>query len=160
MSRRIPSRGTHCVDLTKGTIEANKRFFASADDVPPPGLYYGIQTIMSARSKILVVVNRGGGQGRYRASFLRSVTPQVPASILQFPPGCLRWWAMKPLSKSINRQKTTLRENYENYKMQSILKDCAFERRRRICISKENTSPILPAMMCVSTRRAASRFRA
>ena len=25
---------THCVDLTESTIEANKRFFASADDVP------------------------------------------------------------------------------------------------------------------------------
>ena len=28
------SKGTHCVNLTESTIEANKRFFASADDVP------------------------------------------------------------------------------------------------------------------------------
>lgn len=26
--------GTHCVDLKESTIEANKRFFESADDVP------------------------------------------------------------------------------------------------------------------------------
>ena len=29
---------THCVDLTEMTIEANKRFFASADDVPRQAL--------------------------------------------------------------------------------------------------------------------------
>ena len=27
-------KATHCVDLTESTIEANKRFFASADEVP------------------------------------------------------------------------------------------------------------------------------
>lgn len=34
---------THCVDLTESTIEANKRFFASEDDVPKTGLYHGHQ---------------------------------------------------------------------------------------------------------------------
>ncbi len=47
---------THCVDLTESTIEANKRFFASAEDVPKQAYTMGIKTIMQAK-KILVVVN-------------------------------------------------------------------------------------------------------
>ena len=35
---------THCVDLTEMTIEANKRFFASADDVPRQAFTMGIGT--------------------------------------------------------------------------------------------------------------------
>ena len=34
-------KSTHCVDLTESTIEANKRFFGSADEVPRTGLYHG-----------------------------------------------------------------------------------------------------------------------
>ena len=44
---------THCVDLTERTIEANKRFFASIDDVPKQAYTMGIGTIRSAR-KILI----------------------------------------------------------------------------------------------------------
>lgn len=47
---------THCVDLTESTIEANKRFFASADEVPRQAYTMGIGTIMKA-DKILVVAN-------------------------------------------------------------------------------------------------------
>ena len=35
---------THCVDLTESTIEANKRFFASEDDVPKQAYTMGIKT--------------------------------------------------------------------------------------------------------------------
>ena len=49
-------RGTHCVDLQESTIEANKRFFASAADVPRQAYTMGIKTIMQAK-KILVVVS-------------------------------------------------------------------------------------------------------
>lgn len=44
---------THCVDLTEMTIEANKRFFASADDVPRQAFTMGIGTIMRSRKIIL-----------------------------------------------------------------------------------------------------------
>ena len=73
---------THCVDLTESTIEANKRFFASADDVPKQAYRMGIKTIMRAK-KILIVVN-GENEAEIveRACFGR-VTPEVPASILQ-----------------------------------------------------------------------------
>ena len=47
---------THCVDLTEMTIEANKRFFASADDVPRQAYTMGCGTIMRAK-KILILVS-------------------------------------------------------------------------------------------------------
>ena len=76
---------THCVDLTESTIEANKRFFASIDDVPRQAYTMGCGTIMKAK-KILILVS-----GADKADILYQVvngpvTPQVPASILQFHP--------------------------------------------------------------------------
>lgn len=73
---------THCVDLAESTIEANKRFFASSDDVPRQAYTMGIGTIMKA-TRILLVVS-----GEDKAQILRNVlfgpvTPQVPASVLQ-----------------------------------------------------------------------------
>lgn len=76
---------TQCVDLTEMTIEANKRFFASADDVPKQAYTMGIGTIMKAK-KILVVVSGADKADIVKASFCGPVTPQVPASILQFHP--------------------------------------------------------------------------
>ena len=49
-------KDTHCVDLQERTIEANKRFFASIDDVPRQAYTMGIGTIMRAR-KILIIVS-------------------------------------------------------------------------------------------------------
>ena len=46
----------HCVNLTQSTIEANKRFFASADDVPKQAYTMGIKTIMQAK-KIQIVAS-------------------------------------------------------------------------------------------------------
>ena len=74
---------THCVDLTESTIEANSRFFASADEVPRQAYTMGIGTIMSAR-KILLVVSGEGKARAVRDSFFGPVTPKVPASVLQF----------------------------------------------------------------------------
>ena len=76
---------THCVDLTESTIEANKRFFASADDVPRQAYTMGIGTIMRAR-KILVVVSGEDKAEIVAKAFFGEVTPEVPASILQFHP--------------------------------------------------------------------------
>lgn len=76
---------THCVDLTPSTIEANKRFFASADDVPKQAYSMGIGTIMKAK-KILVVVSGKDKAKIVKDTFTGPVTPQVPGSILQFHP--------------------------------------------------------------------------
>ena len=50
------ARETHCVNLTESTIDANKRFFESENDVPRQAYTMGIGSIMKAR-KILVVVS-------------------------------------------------------------------------------------------------------
>ena len=76
---------THMVDLTQSTIEANARFFASADDVPRQALSMGIGTIMRAR-KILVVVSGADKAEAVAKAVFGPVTPEVPASILQLHP--------------------------------------------------------------------------
>ena len=73
---------THCGALTESTIEANKRFFASADDVPKQAYTMGIKTIMQAK-KILIVVNGENKADIVERAFFGPVTPEVPASILQ-----------------------------------------------------------------------------
>jgi glucosamine-6-phosphate deaminase len=75
-------KDVHCVNLTETTIEANKRFFASADDVPRQAYTMGIKTIMQAK-KILIVVSGEDKADIVARSFFGEVTPQVPASILQ-----------------------------------------------------------------------------
>ena len=77
--------GTHCVDLTEETIEANKRFFASRDEVPRQAYTMGTHTIMSAR-KVLMIVSGKDKAGIIKKAFFGPVTPHVPASILQMHP--------------------------------------------------------------------------
>ncbi len=76
---------THLVDLTESTIEANARFFASADDVPKQALTMGIGTIMKAR-KILIVASGADKADAVWKAFCGPITPEVPASILQLHP--------------------------------------------------------------------------
>ncbi|MCI6060910.1 MAG: glucosamine-6-phosphate deaminase [Dorea sp.] len=73
---------THCVNLQERTIEANKRFFASADAVPRQAYTMGIKTIMHAK-KILVIVSGEDKAEIVKKAFFGPVTPKVPASILQ-----------------------------------------------------------------------------
>ena len=80
--------GTHCVDLTDATIQANKRFFAREVDVPRQAYTMGIGNIMRAKS-ILLVAN-GKNKAKALAAALKGpVTPQCPASILQFHPNAI-----------------------------------------------------------------------
>lgn len=76
---------THCVDLVEMTIEANKRFFSSIEEVPRQAFTMGIGTIMKSKKIIFAV------SGKDKAAILKEalygpVTPKVPASILQFHP--------------------------------------------------------------------------
>ena len=73
---------THCVDLTESTIEANKRFFESEDDVPRQAYTMGIKNIMQAK-KILVVVSGADKADILKEVLYGPITPEVPASILQ-----------------------------------------------------------------------------
>ncbi len=76
---------THEVKLTDMTIDANKRFFASADDVPKAAFTMGIGTIMAARKIVMVITGADKAQ-ILKDSFFGPVDPKVPASILQFHP--------------------------------------------------------------------------
>ncbi|MBQ8804694.1 MAG: glucosamine-6-phosphate deaminase [Tyzzerella sp.] len=78
-------KATHLSDLEESTIEANKRFFASIDDVPRQAFSMGIGTIMSAK-KIVVVASGADKADAVKKAFTGPVTPQVPGSILQFHP--------------------------------------------------------------------------
>lgn len=74
--------GTHCVELTQSTIEANKRFFASEDLVPRYAYTMGIRNIMQAKKILLIVSGRAKAQA-LNAALHGPVTPKVPASVLQ-----------------------------------------------------------------------------
>ena len=80
---RYFARGTHEVALTDITILANKRFFASADDVPRRAYTMGIYDIIQARRVVMVASGRDKAEA-VKKSFFGPITPEVPASILQF----------------------------------------------------------------------------
>lgn len=76
---------THMVDLTESTIEANKRFFNSKDEVPRQAYTMGILPIMQAK-KVVMIANGKGKAQILKEAFTGPVTPEVPASILQLHP--------------------------------------------------------------------------
>ena len=79
------TKGTNLVDLTASTIDANARFFASRDLVPTQALSMGIGQIMKAKKILLIALGRGKAEILEKSLF-GPVTPEVPASILQFAP--------------------------------------------------------------------------
>ena len=74
---------TSLVDLTDSTIDANARFFASRDLVPTQALSMGIGQIMAADKVLLLAFGKGKAEILEKSLF-GPVTPNVPASILQF----------------------------------------------------------------------------
>lgn len=80
------TQGTHIVDLTPSTIEANSRFFDNdVNKVPKQAISMGIATIMKSK-KILVVADGEKKADAVKAMIEGPVTEQVPASILQKHP--------------------------------------------------------------------------
>jgi glucosamine-6-phosphate deaminase len=74
---------TTLVDLTESTIDANARFFATRDLVPTKAISMGIGQIMAA-DKILLLAFGKAKADILEKSLFGPVTPDVPASILQF----------------------------------------------------------------------------
>lgn len=75
-------KDTHCVALAEQTIEANKRFFETIDDVPKEAYTMGIRTIMMA-DKILIAVSGEEKAKIVKEAFFGPITSAVPASVLQ-----------------------------------------------------------------------------
>ena len=76
---------THIVDLDETTIKANARFFENIDDVPKKAITMGIKSIMQAK-KVLLIANGPDKKEIIEKALHGPVTPDVPASILQFHP--------------------------------------------------------------------------
>lgn len=73
---------TSIIELTQSTIEANKRFFDSADEVPRKAISMGVGTIMRARKTLLIAT------GENKAAAVRDlvkgeISPKLPASALR-----------------------------------------------------------------------------
>ena len=78
---------THCVDLTESTIQANSRLFERMEDVPRQAYTMGIQTIMFARSVLMIASGEDKAQAVYNMCYGK-ITPECPASILQLHTNC------------------------------------------------------------------------
>ena len=73
---------TRKVDLTENTIEANSRFFESAEDVPRHAITMGIGTILESRRIVLMATGKAKAQV-VQASLEGPADPVNPASLLQ-----------------------------------------------------------------------------
>lgn len=76
------SSRTHVIKLKEETINANARFFASADEVPTHAMTMGIGSILKA-NKILLVVRGADKAEIVKKALTGPITTQVPASLLQ-----------------------------------------------------------------------------
>jgi len=77
----FPAR-TNYVELDASTINANARFFDSADDVPKHALTMGVGTIMMAK-KILLIATGPKKSDIICQTLLGDITPRISASALQ-----------------------------------------------------------------------------
>lgn len=72
---------THIVSLDEDTIEANKRFFNSIDEVPKKAISMGIKTIM--RSRRIILLATGEGKADIISQLVKDdIKPDLPASVL------------------------------------------------------------------------------
>ncbi len=76
------TKGTYKVKLTESTIEANKRFFASAEDVPTEAITMGVESILDAKEIILIATGSDKAQAVHDM-IKGEISPECPASILQ-----------------------------------------------------------------------------
>lgn len=78
---------TRIVDLAPETVQANSRFFETADDVPRQALTAGIATILSARRILLLACGDHKAEAICEA-LAGPVSADCPASFLQEHPDC------------------------------------------------------------------------
>lgn len=78
----LASSKTHIVNLTKETINANKRFFSKVEDVPTKAVTMGIDTILQAKLIVLIVTGTNKAQA-IRELIEGKVSPKYPCTFLQ-----------------------------------------------------------------------------
>ena len=74
--------GTYKVQLTESTIEANKIYFESENDVPREAITMGVQSIINAKEIILIAEGNAKAQAIHDM-IKGEISPACPASILQ-----------------------------------------------------------------------------
>ena len=72
---------THLTLLTESTINANSRFFTSADEVPHSALTMGIATILKSK-KIILMASGAAKHCAVKAMLKETVDTDVPATVL------------------------------------------------------------------------------
>ncbi|ERM90862.1 glucosamine-6-phosphate deaminase [Caldanaerobacter subterraneus subsp. yonseiensis KB-1] len=77
---------THVVTLTEDTINANKRFFKSADEVPRKAITMGLGSIMKARKIVLLASGKSKAKA-IKETIKGKLTTKVPATVLALHPG-------------------------------------------------------------------------
>ena len=77
--------GCHCADLDPRTLQANGKYFEDPKKMPRQAYSMGVGTIMHAR-KILLAVSGAEKAESLAKALTGPVTPELPASILQFHP--------------------------------------------------------------------------
>ena len=73
---------TRKVDLTESTIESNKRYFDSVDEVPRTAYSMGLGSIMEAKKILLLAYGENKAEAIAK-TVNGEITKEVPASILQ-----------------------------------------------------------------------------
>ncbi|MBS4535268.1 glucosamine-6-phosphate deaminase [Clostridium sp. D2Q-14] len=76
---------THLVELDEGTVKANSRFFDNIEDVPKKAISMGIKNIMHAK-KIILMASGEEKADAVKKAVEGSISPEVPASVLQLHP--------------------------------------------------------------------------
>lgn len=76
-------RWSHVVELKESTIKDNSRFFENIEDVPTRAVTMGIGSIMQAK-RILIIALGENKADAIKQLVEGNVTPQCPASVLQF----------------------------------------------------------------------------
>lgn len=74
--------GCHVVQLTRSTIEANRRFFDSEADVPREAVSLGVGSIMNAR-RVLLLATGYDKADAVRKAIREDIDPATQASILR-----------------------------------------------------------------------------
>ena len=95
-------KATHYTPLTKSTITANSRLFASPDLVPKHAITMGIGTIFSAKQILLLICGESKADIIEKVLF-GDIDPMVPGSILQLHPDVTLLMDADASKKVVNR---------------------------------------------------------
>lgn len=76
-------RWSHVVNLKESTVKDNSRFFNSIEEVPTQAVTMGIGSIMQAKKILIIAIGENKAKA-IKQLINGNVTPQCPASVLQF----------------------------------------------------------------------------